>query len=103
MSLRLQIAVADACLLIAAFNRRDNDHDDAMAILDSVGTIVVSPLVLAEVDHALCKKVGEREAVEAVQLLYEKERDGVLLIPKVGADLIAEALASILHEGPSAC
>ncbi|MFF3843439.1 type II toxin-antitoxin system VapC family toxin [Streptomyces sp. NPDC001930] len=88
-----RLAVADACILIAAFNRRDTDYAQANATLNQVGTIVVTPLVLAEVDHALHKKVGEREAVSTLAHVRTLAEDGALLIPPISPADLKEAVS----------
>jgi predicted nucleic acid-binding protein len=44
---RHRFAVADTSVLLAVYNRKDDDHERAVQTLSLVDRLVVSPLVLA--------------------------------------------------------
>ncbi|MEW1653905.1 PIN domain-containing protein [Streptomyces sp. NPDC093707] len=45
------LAVVDTCVWLAAFNRRDDHHGAAVRALATPRILVVSPLVLGQLDH----------------------------------------------------
>lgn len=51
------IVIADTSGLLAALNRNDPAHTDARKALDAASYVVVSPLVLTELDHLLRRNV----------------------------------------------
>lgn len=52
------IVIADASGLIAASDRRSVDHEGCKRVLGDAGTVIVSPLVLAEFDHLVKARFG---------------------------------------------
>ena len=54
------IVVADTSGIIAASDRRAPESDACRGLLGSAGSVVVSPLVLAEVDHLAKVRFGSR-------------------------------------------
>ncbi|MEV6673955.1 PIN domain-containing protein [Streptomyces sp. NPDC051162] len=87
------IAVVDTCVLLAAFNRKDADHERAVGALTTARILMVSPMVLTELDHLLTARVGERAAVEAVTRLGALARTGALQIAAVDGAILSEAEA----------
>ncbi|WP_376772923.1 PIN domain-containing protein [Streptomyces himalayensis] len=77
------IAVVDTCVLLAAYNRKDDQHEAAVAALGSPRVLVVSPLVLCELDHLLIDRVGERAAIDASKRLGALARLGHVQIAHV--------------------
>ncbi|WP_430378197.1 PIN domain-containing protein [Streptomyces sp. B1-3] len=55
------IVMADTCALFAAVDETDPVHDQAAQILNQAGLLVISPLVLAELDHLCKKEMGDWE------------------------------------------
>ncbi|WP_455352674.1 type II toxin-antitoxin system VapC family toxin [Streptomyces sp. SYSU K217416] len=87
------VAVVDTCVLVAAYNRRDSDHQAAVAALNAPRILVVSPLVLAELDHLLTQRAGERAALDAATRLGALARLGRVQIATVNGGLLGEAEA----------
>ncbi|WP_306317916.1 MULTISPECIES: type II toxin-antitoxin system VapC family toxin [unclassified Streptomyces] len=87
------VAVVDTCVLVAAYNRKDEDHEAGVAALNAPRVLVVSPLVLAEVDHLLIKRAGERVALNAVTRVGALARLGHVQIAPVTGALLGEAEA----------
>ncbi|WP_431043971.1 type II toxin-antitoxin system VapC family toxin [Streptomyces sp. P1-3] len=85
------IAVVDTCVLLAAYNRKDDNHAAAVTALNSPRLLVVSPLVLAELDHLLTDRAGERSALEAVIRIGALARTGHIRIAAVDGKLLSEA------------
>jgi uncharacterized protein len=85
------IAVVDTCVLLAAYNRKDEQHREAVEALGRPRILVVSPLVLCELDHLLHDRVGERAALEATKRLAALGRLGHVQIAQVNGSLLTEA------------
>ncbi len=84
-------AVADTGVLLAAFNSRDALHGLGVQALNMAKTLIISPLVLAELDHLLHTRSGERAAVEAVTRIGALAGQGRIQIAIVDRPLLAEA------------
>ncbi|MCT9081141.1 PIN domain-containing protein [Streptomyces fulvoviolaceus] len=63
MTAPVTLAVADTSVLLAAFNRRDDRHRDGIEAFGMARILVLSPLVLAELDYLLHQQASEKEAV----------------------------------------
>jgi predicted nucleic acid-binding protein len=64
------IIVADTSALVAVFNPGDPDHDRCSTLFHEVGGFVYSPLVIAELDHLVRKRVHYQAAKQAyIELL----------------------------------
>ncbi|MFH8469613.1 type II toxin-antitoxin system VapC family toxin [Streptomyces sp. NPDC017991] len=85
------LAVADTSVLLAAFNRRDDRHRDGVDALGLARILVLSPLVLAELDYLLHQQASEKEAVEVISRLRALAATGYARIPVVDAQLLGEA------------
>ncbi|MET8948760.1 PIN domain-containing protein [Streptomyces sp. NPDC004542] len=91
MTLPVSLAVVDTSVLLAAFNRRDDRHQDGIKAFGLARILVLSPLVLAELDYLLHQQASEKEAVEAVSRLRALVATGYARIPVVDAKLLSEA------------
>ncbi|MEU6080210.1 PIN domain-containing protein [Streptomyces sp. NPDC047108] len=87
----LPFAVADTSVLLAAFNRRDNLHKEGVGVLTTARILVVSPLVLAELDYLLTAKAGETTAVQAAERIAALASLGQVHIAHVDHGAIREA------------
>ncbi|GAB2734223.1 type II toxin-antitoxin system VapC family toxin [Kitasatospora kifunensis] len=85
------IAVADTGVLLAAFNGKDVLHPAGVQALNLPKILIVSPLVLAELDHLLHARVGERAALDAVIRLAALAGQGRVQFAAVDRALLAEA------------
>ncbi|MDP9849206.1 PIN domain-containing protein [Streptosporangium lutulentum] len=56
------VAIADTSALLAIFNRRDVEHEACVKARAQVGHLVISPLVLAELDYLITSRVGQHAA-----------------------------------------
>jgi uncharacterized protein len=62
------VIVVDTSIVVAAMNRRDDDHPTVAGWLETVeGALVTSPLALAEMDHLVTRLGG----AAAAQRLYD--------------------------------
>jgi predicted nucleic acid-binding protein len=75
--------VADTSGLVALFNRAEPSHAAVTAVVRAAGTpLVVSPFVVAEVDHLVATRVG---ACAAVAVLREVA-GGAYVLPALDED-----------------
>ncbi|MBH1936035.1 PIN domain-containing protein [Streptomyces sp. AV19] len=84
-------AVADASVLLGVFNRKDDRHDDAVAALGAARILIVSPLVLDELDHLLIHRVGEDAALHAVATIGALASQSRIRLPVIDRSLLGEA------------
>ncbi|WP_026930751.1 type II toxin-antitoxin system VapC family toxin [Glycomyces tenuis] len=66
------IIVADTSALLAVFNPRDPDHGRCSAMFNTTGGFVYSPLVFAELDHLIRRRVHYQAAKQAYVDLLER-------------------------------
>lgn len=85
------LGVADTSVLLACFDRRDKHHASGVHAFAQVGIKIVSPLVLAELDHMLLERVGEHAALDAVSRVRALAGVGYVRLPPVDASLLGEA------------
>lgn len=85
------ILVADTSGIIAASDKNSPESANCQAALADAGTVLVSPLVLAEVDHLALARFG-RDARSAITdfILFQARRER-FLIPHVTISLLDEA------------
>ncbi|WPO71760.1 type II toxin-antitoxin system VapC family toxin [Streptomyces sp. KN37] len=62
-------AVADTSVLLALYNREDDHHERAVQAVSHVNRLVVSPLVLAELDYRLTTKISGTAAADTLTSL----------------------------------
>lgn len=84
-------AVADTGVLLAAFNSADRRHDQAVAAFSSASRLLISPLVMAEVDYLVTTKVSEHAAIEVLARIRALTSLGQVRIPRLTPGLLAEA------------
>jgi predicted nucleic acid-binding protein len=61
------IVIADTSGLIAAFDTSSPNSDGAFQVLEQAGLVVLSPLVLAEVDHVARRELDRRVSTEMIE------------------------------------
>lgn len=69
------IIIADPSALYAAFDAAQPEHEQAAAILDDEA-MVVSPLVITELDHLVHRDVGFPAALQVMEALTARMADG---------------------------
>ncbi|MEU9998154.1 PIN domain-containing protein [Streptomyces sp. NPDC050848] len=87
--------MADTSGVLVAFDSTAPGHDKARWVLDSAGTVVMSPLVLAELDHLSRKKPVRILPVDAEAMMVDLQRrlaEGRLLVPEITAERLDKAL-----------
>ncbi|MFT3872245.1 MAG: PIN domain-containing protein [Nocardioides sp.] len=84
------IVVADTSALLAAFDDGEAEHTRALAVMSSE-RLVISPLVLAELDHLVHRDFGFRAATEAIEALTDRITDGDYTLATVSNDDLLSA------------
>ncbi|MBF9069632.1 type II toxin-antitoxin system VapC family toxin [Streptacidiphilus fuscans] len=84
-------AVADTSVLLAAFNHRDQRHDRAVEALNMPRVLMISPLVMAELDYLLHRQACEAVAVDTVTRLVALAGQGIVHFASVDRGLYVEA------------
>lgn len=87
------VVVADTSGLVAALDPTHPDGDGARAALDGAGTVVISPVLLAELDHVTSRVLGRRAALRAVDDVRRRARQGRAVLPAVDVALLDDAQA----------
>ena len=85
------IVVADTSALFAAFDAGQPEHTSAAAVMEEE-LLVLSPLVLTELDHLIRRDFGFGAAVQVAESLTDRMADGrYLLASLTNPDLVAAA------------
>ena len=87
------IVVADTSGIIAAFDRNAPEGPACRKLLQEAGTVVLSPLVLAEVDHLARARLGAAARSTILELLTSQVRRMRFQVPDVCAETLTTALA----------
>ncbi|QIS14486.1 PIN domain-containing protein [Nocardia arthritidis] len=87
----LGIVIADTSGLIAAFDTASPDSARAFHVLEQAGLIVLSPMVLAELDHVGRRALGHRIAVEMIEDLATQARTTRFAIAAITPDVLDQA------------
>jgi uncharacterized protein len=85
------ILVADTSGLIAASDKNAPESADCQAILAGAGRVVVSPLVLTEVDHLAKARFGSRARTALIDFIVFQARRGRFLVPGISIELLETA------------
>ncbi|MGQ0774953.1 MAG: PIN domain-containing protein [Pseudonocardiales bacterium] len=80
--------ICDTSGLLAAFDATDTAHNGALRALQATTDLVVSPLVVAELDYLLRQRVS----THAAQLTIEELAGGAYDIPEFGPPDLQRAL-----------
>jgi predicted nucleic acid-binding protein len=87
------IVVADTSGIIAAFDRNAPEGPYCRQLLQEAGSVILSPLVMAEVDHLARVRLGAEARSTILDLLLAQVRRMRFQVPDIGADTLATALA----------
>jgi uncharacterized protein len=87
------VVIADTSGLIAAFDTSSPDSERAFLALQEAGLVVLSPLVLAELDHVGRRELGRRAALEMSEDLAAQARTGRFELAVIKPDTLAQANA----------
>jgi uncharacterized protein len=89
----LIVVVADTSGLLAAIDDGHPARDAARAVLQSAGTLVVSPVLLSELDHVARRVLGRRASHTAIDDIRYWARAGRAVIPPITAETLDIAQA----------
>ena len=87
------IVVADTSGIIAAFDRNAPEAPNCRQLLQEAGTVILSPLVLAEVDHLARVRLGAEARSTILDLLLAQVRLMRFQVPDIGAETLTTARA----------
>ncbi|TDD28133.1 PIN domain-containing protein [Kribbella turkmenica] len=87
------ILVVDTSGIIAAFDRNSSEGPTCRKLLQEAGTVILSPLVLAEVDHLARARLGSAARLTILDLLLTQVRRMRFQVPDIGAETLATAAA----------
>lgn len=87
------IVVADTSGLLAALDRTHPAGDAARTVLNDAGTLIVSPVLLSELDHVGRRVLGREAAHQAIEDIRRWAREGRAVLPEVTADILDIAQA----------
>jgi predicted nucleic acid-binding protein len=89
----LIVVVADTSGLLAALDDSHPARDAARVVLQTAGTLVVSPVLLSELDHVARRVLGRRAAHAAIDDIRYWARAGRAVIPPITPDILDTAQA----------
>lgn len=85
------IVVADTSGVIAASDRNAPESAACQDTLREAGTVIISPLVLAEIDHVAKARFGSRARTEILDFTLAQVRRMRFLVPHVGSEILDTA------------
>jgi len=77
------IVIADTSGLLAALDSAHTDHRAANEAIMTAGLLVMSPLLLAEIDHVATRELGREAAVSAVDDIRRWMRVSRIVVPEM--------------------
>ncbi|MGI9156928.1 MAG: PIN domain-containing protein [Marmoricola sp.] len=87
------VVVADTSGLLAALDKTHPAGDAARAVLRDAGTLIVSPVLLSELDHVGRRVLGRDATHQAIDDIRRWARTGRVVLPEVTADILDTAQA----------
>lgn len=90
------IVIADTSGIIAASDRNAAEGADCQSILREAGTVVISPLVLAEVDHLAKVRFGSAARAQIIAFILSNARRLRFQVPEVSTEVL-EAACAVRH------
>ncbi|MFE9169082.1 PIN domain-containing protein [Streptomyces kebangsaanensis] len=85
------IVIADTSGLLAALDSTHPEHGAANEAIMSAGLLVMSPLLLAELDHVATRELGREAAHSAVDDLRRWMTRGRVVMPEITEDHLGAA------------
>ncbi len=82
------IVVVDASAVIAASDRNARESAACREILQQAGTVIISPLVLTEVDHLAKARFGSRARTAIIDFVIAQARQTRFQIPETGIEIL---------------
>ncbi|WP_020574442.1 type II toxin-antitoxin system VapC family toxin [Actinopolymorpha alba] len=87
------IVIADTSGIIAASDRNADEATDCQAILREAGTVILSPLVIAEVDHLAKARFGSAARTSLISFVIAQVRRMRFQVPQIDSHLLDTANA----------
>lgn len=87
------IVVADTSGLLAALDESHPEGSAARQVLREAGTLVVSPVLLSEIDHVARRVLGRVAAHQAIEDIMRWAKAGRVVLPEVSAAILDTAQA----------
>ena len=85
------IVVADTSGIIAACDRNTRESAACREILQQAGTVIISPLVLTEVDHLAKARFGSQARTAIIEFVIAQARQLRFQIPETGLEILDTA------------
>ncbi|MFB7409196.1 MULTISPECIES: PIN domain-containing protein [unclassified Streptomyces] len=85
------IVVADTSGLLAALDSTHPENAAATEAIQAAGLLVMSPLLLAELDHVATRELGREAALSAVDDIRHWMRRGRVSLPEITEDHLGAA------------
>ncbi|WP_328915067.1 MULTISPECIES: PIN domain-containing protein [unclassified Streptomyces] len=77
------VVVADTSGLLAALDSAHPEHQGANEAIMAAGLLVMSPLLLAEIDHVATRELGRAAAVSAIDDIQRWMRASRIAVPEI--------------------
>ncbi|MDX6329563.1 MAG: uncharacterized protein QOI83_1946 [Streptomycetaceae bacterium] len=85
------IVIADTSGLLAALDSAHPEHQAANEAIMAAGLLVMSPLLLAEIDHVATRELGREAAVSAIDDIRRWMRLSRIVVPEITEGHLATA------------
>jgi predicted nucleic acid-binding protein len=85
------ITVADTSGIIAASDRSARESTACRAVLQEAGTVIISPLVLTEVDHLAKARFGSQARTAIIDFVLTQAGQSRFQIPETGLEVLDTA------------
>jgi predicted nucleic acid-binding protein len=85
------IIVADTSGIIAASDRNAPESAACLHVLQEAGTVIISPLVLTEVDHLAKARFGSRARTTIIDFILAQARQLRFQIPETSLEILDTA------------
>lgn len=85
------IVIADTSGIIAASDRNARESGACLGVLEEAGTVIVSPLVITEIDHVAKARFGSAARTTIVDFILAQARRLRFQIPETGTEILATA------------
>ena len=85
------IVVADTSGVIAASDRNARESAACQGVLREAGTVIISPLVLTEVDHLAKARFGSQARTSIIDFILAQARQLRFQIPETGLEILGTA------------
>jgi predicted nucleic acid-binding protein len=91
------VAIADTGALLAFYKGDEADHPGCREALARIGHLVVSPMVLAELDYLISRHMDPKDAASVLRHIATKVAVGRYEVPEVGPHLVAAHAVMLGH------